>query len=170
MQSRADTSVLLPVPQLGTAVGVDVDVTPWRRHAYFGDFQRGALHLSAELRNEARRHEYTPQVRPDELTESRAWFAAAAYRLSKRFEIGSYVTDYVTSIARDRSLPTNHISDVAATVRVDLNRFWQVKVEGHWMDGYGTLSNSFSRSFYRRDNATPSERTNMIVVRTGINF
>jgi hypothetical protein len=55
-------------------------------------------------------------------------------------------------------------------VRVDITRFWHVKVEGHWVDGYGSLANSFTRTFYRRNNSTPSENTKMLVVRTGINF
>lgn len=168
MNSRADTDVLFPAG--GTMVAVEVDVTPWRRHALFGDFQRGAIRVSAELRNDVRGHEYTPQVRPNELNDSRGWFASGAYRISEQVEVGSYYTSYIPVLARDHRLNTNHTDDVAATVRVDITRFWHVKVEGHWVDGYGSLSNSFTRSFYRRNNTTPSENTKMLVVRTGINF
>jgi hypothetical protein len=168
MNSRADTKILFPVQ--GTIIPVEVDVTPWRRHAFFGDFQRGAIRVSAELRNDVRGHEFTPQLLANEINESRGWFASAAYRISDRYEVGSYFTNYIPVLARDHRRPNNHTSDVAATVRVDLNRFWHVKVEGHWVDGYGSLANSFTRGFYRRDNQTPSEKTKMLVVRTGINF
>jgi hypothetical protein len=170
MNSRADTKVLFPTPQPGIVLPVEVDVTPWRRQALFGDFQRGAIRLSAELRNDVRGHEYTPQVRANEINESRGWFVSGAYRISNRYEVGSYFTSYIPVLARAHDLATNHTSDVAATVRVELTRFWHLKVEGHWVDGYGSLSNSFTRGFYRRDNSTPSEHTNMVVIRTGINF
>jgi hypothetical protein len=170
MQSRADTKVNYPVPALRTTIPVEVDVTPWRRQAYFADFQRGAFRFSGELRDDKRGHEFTPQLLPNELYTSRGWFVSGAYRLNERFEVGSYYTYYVPNRARDAALPNNHNGDVAATVRVDVNRFWHVKVEGHLVDGYGSLQNSFTRGFYRRNNATPVEQTKMIVVRTGINF
>jgi hypothetical protein len=170
MSSRADTKVLYPVPQLGIALPVEVDVTPWRRQAFFGDFQRGALRLSAELRTDLRGHEFTPQLLADQRIESRGWFASGAYRLNDRLELGSYFTTYVPYLDRDHSAPNNHTSDVAATARIDLTSFWHVKVEGHFVDGYGPLADSFTRGFYRRDNATPSEQTKMLVIRTGVNF
>jgi hypothetical protein len=170
MSSRADTKVLFPIPQLRITVPVEVDVTPWRRQAFFGDFQRGALRLSAELRTDVRGHQFTPQLAANEEFKSRGWFASGAYRINERLELGSYFTTYVPDLTKDSSLPSNHTSDVAATARVDLTHFWHVKVEGHFIDGYGPLANSFTRGFYRRDNTTPNEQTKMLVVRTGVNF
>jgi hypothetical protein len=55
------------------------------------------------------------------------------------------------------------------TGRVDITAFWHVKVEGHFIDGYGNLT--YARGFYRRVNATGlTPETKMLVVRTGINF
>jgi hypothetical protein len=170
MTSRADTKVLFPVAALRTVIPVEVDVTPWRRQAYFADYQKGAFRFSGELRDDKRGHEFTPQVRPNELTNSRGWFVSGSYRINDRIEAGSYFTHYVANRAADHKLPNNHTSDVAVAARVDINRFWHVKVEGHFVDGYGTLANSFSRGFYRRNNTTPAEQTKMVVVRTGINF
>jgi hypothetical protein len=170
MNSRADTKVLFPVPALRTTIPVEVDVTPWRRQAYFADFQRGAFRFSGELRDDKRGHEFTPAVRPNELFNSRGWFASGAYRINDRVEVGTYYTSYVANRASDTKLPSNHISDAAVAARVEINRFWHVKVEGHFVDGYGSLSNSFTRGFYRRNNTTPAEQTKMLVVRTGINF
>jgi len=143
---------------------------PRRRHAFFGDFQRGGLRLSAELRNDLRGHKFTPALLADELYDSRGWFTAASYRLSDRFEVGSYFTRYLPNTKADTALPSNHTNDTAATLRIDLTRFWNLKIEGHFVDGYGQLASSFARGFYLRDNATPAEHTNMLVIRTGVNL
>jgi hypothetical protein len=169
MNSRADTKVLFRVaPQI--TIPVEVDVTPWERQAYFADFQRGAVRVSAELRDDVRGHEFTPQLVANERFDSRGWFVSGAYRFSDRLELGSYVTSYVPDRNKDSGLASNHTSDVAAAARIDINRFWHVKIEGHFVDGYGSLNNSFTRGFYRRDNTAPTEKTRMVVVRTGINF
>jgi hypothetical protein len=169
MSSRADTKVMIRVAPTVT-IPVEVDVTPWRRQAYFADFQRGAVRISGELRDDVRGHKFTPQVAANTETDSRGWFVSGAYRLSDRFEFGSYYTNYVADRAQDSALPTNHTSDIAVAARVDVNRFWHVKIEGHFVDGYGSLGNSFTRGFYRRDNQAPTEKTRMIVIRTGFNF
>jgi hypothetical protein len=46
-----------------------------------------------------------------------------------------YVRNNVPSF--DISLPGNHVFDKVVTARVDLTNFWSVKVEAHFMDGYG---------------------------------
>ena len=56
-----------------------------------------------------------------------------------------------------------------ATARVDLKSFWNVKVDGHFMDGYG--SPHAARGFYPHVNPQGLKpRTNMLVLRTGLNF
>jgi hypothetical protein len=52
---------------------------------------------------------------------------------------------------------------------VDLTKFWVVKVEGHFMDGYGSPYSA--HGFYPDTNPkglTP--RTNMVVIRTSWYF
>ena len=169
LSSRANTKVLIPVAP-GYAIPVNVDVTGWRRHAMFADFQRGPVRLSAEVRKDHRAHEYSPQLVTNEDFQSLGWFASGAYRLSERVEVGSYYTYYVPDQNLDAAKAANHYRDAVASARFDVNRFWNVKVEGHFIDGYGQLSGSFARGFYRRDNTTPAARTNMFVVRTGITF
>jgi hypothetical protein len=168
MVSHADTHVLVPAgPRI---VPVEVDVTPWRRQALFADYQHDALRLSAEVRKDLRTQNYTPQIRPNLSYDSLGWFAAGSYRFGTHFEAGSYVTRYVPNQAGDTTPSSNHELDRVVTARFDINKWWNVKVEGHFMDGYGTLNSSFAHGFYLRDNATPSAQTNMLVVRTGINF
>jgi hypothetical protein len=37
----------------------------------------------------------------------------------------------------DTSLPANHVYDKVITARVNLTNFWNAKIEGHVMNGYG---------------------------------
>jgi hypothetical protein len=66
--------------------------------------------------------------------------------------------------------PAGHEFDTAVAARVDLNKYWYVKVEGHFIDGAPT-SPSASRGFYAPPNPTGIlPTTNLLVVRTGISF
>jgi len=56
------------------------------------------------------------------------------------------------------------------TARVDLNRFVNVKLEGHFMDGYG-VPGLYPSGFYAVDNPEGlKNNTNAFVLRTGFNF
>jgi hypothetical protein len=59
--------------------------------------------------------------------------------------------------------------DKVITARVDLNRFWNLTVEGHFMDGYA--SGSYPEGFYPQVNPQGFQpNTDALVVKTGINF
>jgi hypothetical protein len=69
----------------------------------------------------------------------------------------------------DTSLPSNHIYDKVVTARVDLTKNWNVKVEGHFMGGYGL--GSYPDGFYPQVNLQGFKpNTNALVVKTSINF
>jgi hypothetical protein len=69
----------------------------------------------------------------------------------------------------DASLPANHVYDKVLTARVDLNRFWNVKLEGHFMNGYG--SSIFPDGFYPQVNPLGFKpNTNALVLKTSFNF
>lgn len=69
----------------------------------------------------------------------------------------------------DTSLPANHIYDKVITARVDLNRFWNVKVEGHFMDGYGASTSP--DGFYPQVNPQGYKpNTNAMVLKTSFDF
>ena len=73
------------------------------------------------------------------VSDSRSWYGSAAYRISKRLEVGSYFSWFIANWPVDKSLPTNHVYDRAVTARVDLTSHWFMKLEGHFMDGYGAF-------------------------------
>ena len=68
-------------------------------------------------------------------------------------------------------MPENHIYiyDKVVAGRIDLNRWWDVKVEGHFMDGFANAP--YPDGFYPQVNSSGFQRkTNALVVETGVNF
>jgi hypothetical protein len=155
---------------------------PYQEHShkdwidqFYGEYTVGNLKFDSEYR-----HYYRNQIAWNNLLDvwanNRGWYTAVAYRLSKRVEVGSYYSDLSTLYKRgplpaslNPSLPGNHIRDKVFTCRLDLKTFWNVKVEGHFMDGY---NNSFyPAGFYPSVNPQGLQpKTNLLVIRTGFNF
>ena len=150
---------------------------------FYGEYRVGKLGIDAEYRRFV--HDQSDEVAGgmilDTKTDARGWYVSGAYRIFKRLEVGSYYSRY--SVTRfsggplaplfpdqtDTSLPANHIYDKVITARVDLKKFWNLKVEGHFMDGYG--DSTFPDGFYPQQNPQGFKRnTNALVVRTSLNF
>jgi hypothetical protein len=175
------TGLLDPLnPALGTIPYSEFSKSDWTNQ-YYGEYTHGKLRIDSEYRRY-----YRDQVifsgtseNPDDV---RGWYVSGSYRIAKRFELGSYYSRYtITSIIEgalasegfpsqtDTSLPANHVYDKVITGRVDLKNFWNVKVEGHFLNGYG--SSTYPDGFYPQQNPqgfTPN--TNALVVKTGVNF
>jgi hypothetical protein len=112
----------------------------------------------------------------------RGWYVSGAYRIIKRVAVGSYYSRYtITSVfggvlaaagftdQTDTNLPANHVYDKVVTGRVDLNKFWNVKIEGHFMDGYG--NSTYPDGFYSQVNSQGFKpNTNALVVKTSFSF
>jgi hypothetical protein len=139
------------------------------------EYTLGNLRIDAEYRRYWRDQEVWNdmiEVRAD----TRGWYASAAYRVSKRLEFGGYYSQFLCKYqsgvkppSYDTSLPGNHIYDKVLTARIDLARFWNLKLEGHFMDGYGT--NQSPTGFYATDNPLGFKpKTQLLVVRTGWSF
>ncbi len=166
--SSATADLILSAYGLPLSTRVD----PWRRRVVFADYQGAGLRLSGEWCQEDRDSAVTPAVVPNALDSitSRLAFVAGSYRLLERLEVGSYYSYYVYDSDSPAASPENHIYDKVVSARVDLNRLWHVKVEGHFMDGVGPIT-SLPRGFYYQDNPGGFERrTRMVVIRTGVNF
>jgi hypothetical protein len=114
-------------------------------------------------------------------SDVRGWYVSGAYRIAKRLEVGSYYSHYTIGhvasgplavLFPDQTnpgLPANHVYDKVITARLDLKRFWDVKLEGHFMNGYG--SSVYPDGFYPQVNPQGFKpNTTALVVKTGINF
>jgi hypothetical protein len=165
-----------PVP------GIEGVAGPYRTTAVYADYGLGNLHFAGEVRRNIRLVDLQQgfPFRYVRNLNEKAWFVSASYRFNKWAEIGAYHSRYYVDhpAALDRPGPppdamNYHIFDQVATVRIDLAHYWNVKVEGHFMDGVG---DPFSpHGFYLRVNtvgSVPGYRpvTNMLVIRTGWDF
>jgi hypothetical protein len=102
--------------------------------------------------------------------DQRSWYIAGAFRVSKRLELGTYHSRYYPDWKQtDFSAPINHIYDQVVTANVSLKSYWSLKLEGHFLDGYGEPY-SF-QGFYPQNNPQGLKpKTNMFVARTGFTF
>jgi len=145
-------------------------------YQYYVQYARGGLQLEGEFRREYRNEwvgYYTPTMQPEFnfLVESNSlsWYGSAAYRISKLLELGAYTSWYFFDWRTNLSLPTNHERDQAVTARFDLPHHWDLKVEGHFMNGYGRFDSL--RGFYEEDNPQGLRPgTKMLIIRTGFNL
>ncbi len=157
----------------------EVSKADWTNH-FYGQYTVGKLRIDSEYR----RFVHDGIINRDALetiTDVRGWYVSGAYRIIKRLELGSYYSHYsITSVSggplsvfapheTDTSLPGNHIYDKVITARIDVQKFWNVKVEGHFMNGYG--ASTYPDGFYPQVNPQGFKpNTNALVVRTSVNF
>jgi hypothetical protein len=158
----------------------DTSTNAYWTNQFYGEYHAGKLNLNAEYRRYYNSVPYAPGAGSAE-TDVRGWYVSGAYRLGKRVEIGSYYSYYsvrssatgvvalILTPQTDTSLPQNHVYDKVVAARVDLNRFLYVKVEGHFMDGYGI--GPYPDGFYPQQNPTGFKpTTNALVAKTGFHF
>jgi hypothetical protein len=157
--------------------GTDPLNLPYTEHTrkyYISQFYIQYLHGGFEVEGEYRRN-YFDQVNLDPLgssetaLDSRSFYGAASYRISKKIEVGAYYSRYYADWRDNLISPDNHIFDKVATLRLDLTNHWDLKIEGHFMNGYAS-ADSF-RGFYPQDNPQGLKPvTNLLVIRTGVEF
>lgn len=146
---------------------------------FYGEYGFRRLRVDAEYRRYYRDNPYI--TNSDAANDVRGWYISGDYRICKRLQVGAYYSRYsITSFVTgelleinqnqtNTSLPQNHIYDKAITARVDLNRFWNLKIEGHFMDGYGAAS--YPDGFYPQINPQGFQpNTNALVVKTSVHF
>jgi hypothetical protein len=139
--------------------------------ATYADYVHNKWHFAAEFRPTAQMVDSWVMNAPSTLNlGNKALFVSGAYRVNKHLEVGSYNSRlYIDQSSTPSNLSSTHIFDQAVTARIDLTNFWNVKVEGHFIDGYGDVYSA--RGFYPANNLTGLKpTTDMVVVRTGINF
>jgi hypothetical protein len=98
------------------------------------------------------------------LQDTRAWFGMGEYHLTDKLQLGIYYTHYVVASAADQSNPANYCHDWVASSRYDLNRFFYLKLEGHFITGTGV-------GFYGIDNPNGLDpQTKLLVAKAGFSF
>jgi hypothetical protein len=137
----------------------------------YGDYARGRWHFSGEYRNHEDIWKVITPIAPPSIVNlgSKGWFLTAAYRVNNRLEVGTYNSRFYVDVPSIPGSQYNHVFDQAVTGRFDIDKWWNVKVEGHFMDGTGDPFST--HGFYLRDNLKGFKpTTNMLVMRTGFSF
>jgi hypothetical protein len=105
--------------------------------------------------------------------DSVGWYAAVARRVTRFLEVGTYYSRFYPNANRSTDLygqyvplPMRHIFDQAVTARFDIHKYWDLKFEGHFLNGYSDPAGV--RGFYPQDNPQGLQpNTNLLVVRLG---
>jgi hypothetical protein len=134
----------------------------------YADYMRGKFHFSTEFRRDHNYETYTLLGTPGSTDQSTdGWFGTAAYRVTKWLEIGAYNSRfYVNYPQAPTNTASNHIFDQTVTARFDVTKWMNVKIEEHFINGYGDTYSS--HGFYGADNlAGLKPNTDMLIIRAG---
>lgn len=147
---------------------------------FYGEYSVGKLRLDSEYRRFV--HEgiaFAGELQTT--TDVRGWYVSGTYRFMKRLAVGSYYSHYSISNVSggplaaalpsetDTTLPANHIYDKVVSGRIDFNKFWNLKLEGHFMNGYGV--STYPDGFYPQVNPQGFRpNTQALVLQTSVNF
>lgn len=171
------TFINLLDPTAGIAPFKSTTQTYWT-NMFYGEYQVHRLRLDAEYRRDFYDIPYVPGVELQ--TFMWAWYTSGSYRIVKHVELGAYYSRYTVRNGgspelapiigpTDPSLPQNHIYDKVVSGHVDVNQYLYLKIEGHFMDGYGWAT--YPNGFYPQQNPDGfAPNTNAIVVKTGFHF
>jgi hypothetical protein len=137
---------------------------------FYGEYSWKKLLLDAEYRR-SWDDTGTPGVSESQIN-AHAWYVAGAYRITKHLQVGSYYSHYVVAFPIPNLVPagTGHDYDKVITGRIDINRFFNIKVEGHFIDGYGYPAVSPIGFYYANNPNGLQNDTKALVVKGGFNF
>jgi hypothetical protein len=150
---------------------------------FYGQYQGRKFQIDSEYRRFVHDEQFTSggEAVLDAQTDVRGWYVSGTYQVMKRLALGSYYSRYTVNSATegpyaalfpaqtDSSLPANHIYDKVITARLELKRYWNLKVEGHFMNGFAL--GSYPEGFYPQVNTHGFQpETNALVIETGFNF
>jgi len=76
---------------------------------------------------------------PSGTTVSERTYVMASYRVNRWFQPGAYYSFLVPDVTKRRGRE-NLQHDIAATLRFDINPYWLIKLEGHFMAGTAYLN------------------------------
>jgi hypothetical protein len=144
-----------------------------KQYAGYGEYRHRGLTLAAEYRPEFRN---TPlafgPLQTVRVGDYQSYFASAAYRFNKWFQLGTYNSRFQF---RANAVPgllagaDSHIDDQVMTARFDFWKHCDFKVEGHFMSGVGSPISA--HGFYVSDNPQGLKpNTTLFAIRLGFNI
>lgn len=148
----------------GTAPGGSLLVPTFFMSASYAQFTRGKFYLGTEY-DKAPYNEFLTlgQQQIYLPTDARAWYVMGSYRLTKRFQAGSYYSHYINK-ALDTSLPANYSKDFVLSERYDFNSYFYAKIEDHFLHGTGL-------GYYQSTNPNGLQtNSNILAAKIGFSF
>jgi hypothetical protein len=160
-----------PVNPYGIPLNLKIDAT-FGREIYSLQFQHGKLDLAAEGKHEPHwvANNNVP-VLPGGSPRN-AWYVMGAYHFTPKLTAGSYFsrvwgTSFVETFRwtyYDPTKPEFYSNDTVVNARYDLNRFFYLKLEGHYIDGH-------LGAFFPATNPNGLQKvTRLAIVRIGATF
>jgi hypothetical protein len=136
---RLDTRLLAP-PAAG-AITLKIPATLWVASAEYAvrDLLLAAEYSQWHVRSESSR----PDIIPEGLTTSERAYLLATYRVNAWFQPGAYYSLLFPNVRR-RAGHEDVQHDAAVTFRFDVNPYWLIKLEGHYMHGTAGLSSTLN--------------------------
>lgn len=111
-------------------------------------------------------HSSNQALFPETSVTSERGYGMISYRVTPWLQPSTYYSITHPTV-RNRSGRQNHQHDLAATLRFDINRFWLVKLEGHYMLGTAGLTPTLNDD---TPNASAEERWGVFLVKTTAYF
>ena len=158
----------------GTILGLPVEEhsrQDWTNQ-FYGEYSRGRFQIDSEYRRFFRDQIIFSGNAVDK-DNIHGWYVSGTYRFTRRFQLGSYYSRYtITSPfegSNDTSVPGLHDYDKVVTGNITINSFVNLKIEGHFMDGYADAP--YPDGFYRQVNLQGFKpNTNALVLTTSFKF
>jgi hypothetical protein len=135
----------------------------------YGQYVHGPFRLDAEHRRTNRDHTVWSGGRVVAF-DMRAFYVASSYRVAPKVELGSYFSRALVHYTATLTAPSlTHTIDRVLCVRYDITKAFNLKLEGHFMNGQ--IIKTVPWGFYPSVNpAGMQDRTPMFVARAGWNF
>ncbi len=150
-------------PSLGSTLPVQFYV---KLYVASAEYQLGGLLLSAEYsRWIGDIDSGAPKLLSVHAVNER-YYAMVSYRVAPWFTPGAYYSVYYPDV-HQTSGRQNFQYDAAVSARYDVNRYWIVKVEGHFMDGTAALDTSLNGG---ADLKTLARDWGVLLVKTTVYF
>ena len=131
---------LLPASS-SSSVAVNVPVMLWVASVEYT--VRDLLFAAEYSRWRVRAQSSNPAMFPESLTFSERGYALTSYRVNSWLQAGAYYSVLFPNTNQRGGFAGRQL-DAALTLRFDVNAYWLVKVEGHYMHGTAGLSPSLN--------------------------
>src|SRR5712664_110700 len=136
---RLETDLLVP-PGSGS-VALKIPATLWVASAEY--LWRDFLFAAEYSRWLVKTESSNPSVFPESSTTSARAYLSGSYRANQWLQAGAYYSRFVPNVDQ-RTWPEGLQHDFALTLRFDVNAYWLIKAEGHYLRGTAGLSTSLN--------------------------